>query len=127
MAGSAFENLDLACADCGRKIGENPSKDLYKKVTNALSVLTDQGLYALFLFLDKSNQKSPVILKTLRAFLKNEPKNQPLLENKEDVFKEIALLSQNIDNLILANELAKQTLVYARYHAKRERNSEVIS
>jgi hypothetical protein len=57
MAVSSMENLDLACAKEAQAMAEHPSNELRKLVTDALSVLEEQGVYALFLFLDDREKK----------------------------------------------------------------------
>ena len=120
-----FENLDLACARAGQAIAEKPSKELEKLVTSALAVLEEQGVYALFLFLKTQGGKAaPTIEQKVREFLKTTPQQAPLLPDDGDVFALLQSMSEDLDKLLLARDLLRQALVYARYHARVPQKSE---
>ncbi|MBU4479244.1 MAG: hypothetical protein KKH34_09225 [Candidatus Omnitrophica bacterium] len=125
MSTLKYENLDLICAREGRAIAENPSSDLENLITNALAVLEEQGVYALFLFLSTINGKNKKALAEqvstkLQAFLQKTPKSGALIPKDAIIFDALQKMSENLDNLLLARDLLRQTLVYARYHAKCE-------
>lgn len=124
-----FENLDLACAKMGKTIAENPSKELENIVTNALAVLEEQGVYALFLFLKVQTGKNKEMAKSicgkLFTFLKETPKQAPLLSNNNDVFTFLQQMAKDLDKLLLCRDLVRQSLVYARYHARIQETSEL--
>ena len=125
MDASAFENLDLACARTGQAIAEKPSKELEKLVTSALAVLEEQGVYALFLFLKtRGGKAAPTIEQKVREFLKTTPQRAPLLSGDGDVFALLQSMSEDLDKLLLARDLLRQALVYARYHARVPQKSE---
>jgi len=131
MDASTFENLDLACAKVGKTIAERPSDDLHKVATDALAVLEEQGLYAIFLYLEKavSGAKKKGLAKgisqELHNFLKVTPQQAPLLSDNADVFTSLQELAKDLDKLLLARDLVRQALVYARYHARVPQESEV--
>jgi hypothetical protein len=124
MDAPIFENLDLACAKEGKTIAETPSDDLHKVVTDALAVLEEQGLYALFLFLDKAvsgKEKKKLaknISQKLHVFLKMTPQQAPLLSDNADILTSLQQMAKELDNLLLARDLVRQSLIYARYHAR---------
>ena len=125
MDAPAFENLDLACARTGQAIAEKPSKELEKFVTSALAVLEEQGVYALFLFLKtRGGKAAPTIEQKVREFLKTTPQRAPLLSGNGDVFALLQSMSEDLDKLLLARDLLRQALVYARYHARVPQKSE---
>lgn len=125
MGAPAFENLDLACARTGQAIAEKPSKELEKLVTSALAVLEEQGVYALFLFLKtRGGKAAPTIEQKVREFLKTTPQQAPLLPDDGDVFALLQSMSKDLDELLLARDLLRQALVYARYHARGPQKSE---
>lgn len=125
MDAPAFENLDLACARTGQAIAEKPSKELEKLVTSALAVLEEQGVYALFLFLKtRGGKAAPTIEQKVREFLKTTPQRAPLLSGDGDVFALLQSMSEDLDKLLLARDLIRQALVYARYHARVPQKSE---
>ncbi len=136
MSAPAFENLDLACAKAGKTIAERPSddlhNDLHKVITDALAVLEEQGIYALFLYLkaqgkDKGKDIGRTVSNNLHNFLKDTPKQSPLLSvDTNDIFAALQKLGENLDDLLLTRDLLRQALIYARYHAKlheKENNS----
>jgi hypothetical protein len=125
-----FENLDLACAKAGKTIAENPSKELENLVTSALAVLEEQGVYALFLFLSSKEEislckKKISLCKKMYELLKETPQQSPLLIDREDVWKSLQQMAEDLDKLLLARDLLRQTLIYARYHARVPKKSEV--
>ncbi len=126
MNAPAFENLDLACAKVGKTIADRPSKELENLITSALAVLEEQGIYALFLYL-KAQDKSvgQTVSDRLYDFLKKTPKQSHLLENGPDVLSALQRLGEDLDKLLLARELVRQSLVYARYHVRLREESEV--
>jgi len=122
----SLENLDLACAKVGKTIAARPSKELEKLITSALAVLEEQGLYALFLFLkSRDRDGGNEINEHLREFLTMTPQQAPLLSGNADVFISLQEMAQDLDKLLLARDLARQALVYARYHARIQEKSEV--
>lgn len=124
-----FENLDLACAKVGKTIAERPSKELENLITSALAVLEEQGLYALFLFLKAQTGKNKEIANSvsdkLFGFLKTTPQWKSLLSCSGDIFAALQEAASDLDNLLLARDLVRQSLVYARYHARLPEESEV--
>lgn len=126
MDAPAFENLDLACAKVGKTIAERPSKELENLITSALAVLEEQGIYALFLFLKtRGGSGAENVNQKIYEFLKVTPQQAPLLSGNADVFTSLQQMAKDLDKLLLARDLVRQTLVYARYHARVPQKSEV--
>jgi hypothetical protein len=126
MDAPTFENLDLACAKVGKTIAERPSKEIENLVTSALAVLEEQGVYALFLFLKtRGGSGAENVNEKIYEFLKVTPQQAPLLSDNADVFTSLQQMATNLDKLLLARDLVRQTLVYARYHARVPQKSEV--
>ena len=126
MDAPIFENLDLACAKVGKTIAERPSKELENLVTSALAVLEEQGIYALFLFLKtRGGSGAENVNQKIYEFLKVTPQQAPLLSDNADVFTSLRQMAKDLDKLLLARDLIRQTLVYARYHARVPQKSEV--
>lgn len=126
MDAPTFENLDLACAKVGKTIAERPSKELENLVTSALAVLEEQGIYALFLFLKtRGGSGAENVNQKIYEFLKGTPQQAPLLSDDADVFTSLQQMAKDLDKLLLARDLVRQTLVYARYHARVPQKSEV--
>ena len=124
MSTPTFENLDLSCATFGRELAEAAVANPHKSFTDALAVLDEQGLYALHLFL--VDRSMTTLWGRIHTFLKVTPQVVPCLANAEslgsgDWYKE---LSADLDRLLLACELVRQSLVYARYHSRQEGKQE---
>jgi len=124
-----FENLDLACAKAGKTIAEKSSKELENLITSALAVLEEQGVYALFLFLKTQGKNvGQTVSSKLHEFLRKTPKQGPLLsEDVRDIFTALQKMDGNIDGLLLSRDLLRQSLVYARYHARIREDVEIGS
>ena len=129
MDAPVFENLDLACAKAGKTIARSPSKELENLITSALAVLEEQGVYALFLFLKTQGKNvGNNVSNELHKFLRKTPKQAPLLlEDNRDIFTALQKMAENIDSLLLSRDLLRQTLVYARYHARLQEDVEIGS
>lgn len=126
MDASTFENLNLACAKVGKGIANSSSDDLEKVITDALAVLEEQGIYAMFLFLKtRGGSEGENVSQKLHKFLKETPQQAPLLPENGDVFTSLQQLVGDLDKLLLAHVLIRQALVYARYHARLHEKSEV--
>jgi len=126
MNAPAFENLDLACAKVGKTIAKQPSKELENLITSALAVLEEQGIYALFLFLKtRGGSGAENVIQKLHEFLKVTPQQTPLLSDDADVFTSLQQIAKDLDKLLLVRDLVRQSLVYARYHARVPQKSEV--
>jgi hypothetical protein len=126
MDAPTFENLDLACARVGKDIANSSSDDLEKVITDALAVLEEQGIYAMFLFLKtRGGSGGENVSQKLHKFLKETPQQAPLLSENGDVFTSLQQTAKDLDKLLLARDLVRQALVYARYHARAPQKSEV--
>lgn len=112
-----MENLDLKCAEAGRKIAAETGTE-ERLLNQALGVLEEQGVYALFLFL-KAQGKEPgeKISRACLDFLQGNPIGSPLLSDG-DRWKALQELGNDLDSMLFAGELLRQVLVYARYHLK---------
>jgi len=115
------ENLDLACAKAAQEIALDITKDgkqLYRLLMQALGVLEEQGLYALFLFLKTKDKLGNLIADRLEKFLHQTPRQEPLFSGSENCFAQIQRLAEDLDRLLLARDLLRQVLLYASYHSR---------
>ncbi len=113
-----MENIDLDCALLGKRLADKVDEKL---LTDALSVLQEQGLYAFFLFIQARGKESGERMRDeCKRFLEKTPQGAPLFsdEQKGDVFQKLQGFAESLDNLLFARDLLMQALVYARYHAK---------
>lgn len=112
-----MENLDLKCAELGKQLAERAGVD-ETLLTNALSVLEEQGVYAFFLYLEARRREPERAVKSACSdFLRRTPPDSPILGDR-DVWRALQQLAGNLDNLLFARDLLRQALVYGRYHAK---------
>lgn len=112
-----MENLDLKCAEAGKQIAENSGAE-ERLLNQALGVLEEQGVYALFLYLDaQGKDPGKKVREACQDFLRKNPSGTPLLKNG-DRWKALQELGEKLDSLLFARDLLHQVLVYARYHLK---------
>ena len=110
-------NLDMECAKLGSKLGRE-SDD--KTLTDALSVLEEQGVYAFFLFLKQKNDRRSVIDRCKEFLGEHLPGG---FGASDDVCRATQDIATDIDKLLLARDLLRQSLIYGRYHAKAKGNA----
>lgn len=122
-----WQNLDLACAQAGQQLIEKTDNDIEKLITSALGVLEEQGVYAMFLYLKaRGGIDGSVVIQNLTEFLKIAPRENPLIPKGKggDILRAIReSWAEDLDRLLFARDLLRQTLVYARYHAKAREKS----
>lgn len=114
-----MENLDLKCAELGARLAHVEGAD-EKLLTDALSVLEEQGVYAFFLFLKlRQGLQENGISDACFEFLKKTPRGISLLADTEgSVFEAIQSLNDDLDGLLHARDLLRRGIIYGRYHAK---------
>jgi hypothetical protein len=119
-------NLDYLAAKHAQKFIENANGkggDIENKVTKALGVLQENGVYACFLYLQANKKKddrkddSLALTQEMRALLEALGiKN----DNGQDALTFAQIISGDLHTLLLAKEALEQMLIYARYGAKAE-------
>jgi len=105
-------NLDYICAKIGQNLIVKADENIFRK---ALGILQEDGVYAMFLWLEKEDSK---IRKKLNNLLnENEITSKLLSDSKSfpDDFQEVA---KDIDKLLFLKKILERTLTYALYHAK---------
>jgi len=112
-----MENLDLKCAEVGKQLAELQGVE-ETLITDALSVLEEQGVYALFLFLEaRGRQPGRAISSACAELLRHTPTGSPLLATG-DTWQALQRLGEDLDKLLFTRDLLRQALIYGRYHAK---------
>jgi hypothetical protein len=120
-----MKNLDALCATTARELvtaGEEAEKrkkggrkETLNRLTNALGVLQEDGVYAFFLFLKREGLIDN-IWPICGRLLRNEAVGKMLpaagSRGEEDLLIE---MTENLDHLLLAKDLLHRTLIYARY------------
>ena len=132
-------NLDYKCMEYAQKIIDSIDKSDKKKIKElennlrkALGVLQEDGVYAMFLWLEKNASN---VRKELVKFLndedeedkdRNKIKIRKYLLNDDKKFREefdkfcedLQKVATDIDKLLFMKKLLERTLTYALYHAK---------
>ena len=119
-------NLDYLCTKIGQEIGEmkkERNESTLSTLRKALGILQEDGVYAMFLWLEKEN--SGIRKKLTTELNGSDIVKKYLLQNSEgfrDDFKEfckdLSELSQDIDKLFFLKKILERSLTYALYHAK---------
>ena len=116
-------NLDYYCMKYGQKIcdsSDEKKSDKENLVTKALGVLQENGVYAMFLYLETKNKKK--IAASCRDKIKEMLKEKDIGiytgSPAENEFYWIQDIAKDLDKLLFVKQLCQQTLTYARYHIK---------
>ena len=126
-------NLDYRCMEYGQEIGKINDSNLENNLRKALGVLQEDGVYAMFLWLEKNASD---VRKELVEFFNKEDKetkvklsNYFLESNKsfsQDDFDEfcndLRKIAKDIDKLLFMKKLLERILTYALYHARAKRD-----
>ncbi|HAW49397.1 TPA: hypothetical protein DCX16_00365 [bacterium] len=107
----------------GQEIGESRDKTIIQK---ALGVLREDGVYAMFLWLEKEDEKEDKkVRQQLLSLLNEDTIKKYLLGDSSEFLKEfrefcekIKIIVKDIDKLLFMKKLLEQTLTYAFYHAR---------
>jgi len=124
-------NLDYECMKYGQKIINSIDKSDNKKVKElennlrkALGVLQEDGVYAMFLWLESKNEGKN-IRKILIRLLNESDIRKHLLTNSSnfpedfsEFCEKLREIARDIDKLLFMKKLLERTLIYALYHAK---------
>ncbi len=120
---SAMNNLGFQLVEKINKIeNEKLKKKLLSNIEKSLGVLTNDGVYAYYVFCkaqDKNNKNNfqkifiELPMGKLREFVISESNNSE--EKSENFFQN---LSNDLPNLLFFRQLLERALIYARYHAK---------
>lgn len=126
-------NLDYRCMEYGQKIGKISDSNLESNLRKALGVLQEDGVYAMFLWLEKN--ASDVRKELVELFNKEDETTHVKLSNyflksnksfSQDDFDEfcndLREVAIDIDKLLFMKKLLERTVTYALYHARAKRD-----
>jgi len=126
-------NLDYRCMEYGQKIGKISDSKLENNLRKALGVLQEDGVYAMFLWLEKN--ASDVRKELVELFNKEDETTHVKLSNyflksnksfSQDDFDEfcndLREVAKDIDKLLFMKKLLERTVTYALYHARAKRD-----
>ena len=117
-------NLDYVCMKYAQEISRISDSNLENNLRKALGVLQEDGIYAMFLWLeDKDKEKN--IRKNLINLLDESEIRKHLLKDSdkfEEDFSEfcgkLREVAEDIDKLLFMKKILERTLIYGLYHAK---------
>jgi hypothetical protein len=115
-------NLDCVCIECAQNITADADGTLENNLRKALGVLQEDGVYAMFLWLE--NKEGGNVRRRLVEMLNKGEIRKHLLDESfnEDNFKafcgQLKKVSRDLDKLLFVKKLFERTLIYALYHAK---------
>lgn len=116
MSEGQISNLDIRCAELGHQIAN--IKGIEEKILNdALSVLEEQGPYAMLLYLrarhkDAANGIERQTLQFLREVFGDK------ISGEHSVLDAVKKLAEDLDDLLFARDLLRSALSYAQYPVK---------
>lgn len=111
--------------------GEVKASEVDNLVTKTLGVLQENGVYACFLFLlSRTRPKDEKIARTVQKQLLQLAADDlpfgwgnPQSWDAEAVLRHVSdMLCADLDPLLMTKEIFEQTLIYARYGAKAQKN-----
>ncbi|SHF52404.1 hypothetical protein SAMN02746089_02089 [Caldanaerobius fijiensis DSM 17918] len=115
-------NLDYVCIEVGQNMPKG--KDAQNNIRKALGILQEDGVYAMFLWLE---DKGKDIKEKLVELLNKREIKKYLLDSDEDSFlnddfykfcEKLKVVAENLDKLLFLKKIIAHTLTYALYHAK---------
>jgi len=119
-----MENLDYICMKYAQEIVNTVKDDnLENNLSKALGVLQEDGIYAMFLWLEDKDKE---LRKNLNSLLNHESIKKYLQKDKNsnfpDDFKEFCNtlkdVLKDLDNLFFIKKILDRTLTYALYHVR---------
>lgn len=125
-----MQNLDYLAAKYGQELGLGTA-DVENAVTDALNILHEQGVFAMFLWLHEKPNDRGCVGKTLSRLLQDPESPVRVAQNLYDAKHTAAALvlvreqlTRNLKTMFLAKDLVAQTLIYARHAAKAKSSEE---
>ncbi len=121
-------NLDYICIKHAQEISKIQSSNLENNLRKALGVLQEDGVYAMFLWLEDKDKDKETRKKLI--YLLNDDKIKKYFldtgfsEEFSDFCGELQEVAKDIDKLFFMKKILERTLTYALYHAKVGKNGE---
>ena len=116
-------NLDYECIKYAQEISKISDSNLENNLRKALGVLQEDGVYAMFLWLESKEGKN--IRRILIRLLNESEIRKHLLTNSSNFPEEFSKfcetlkeIARDIDKLLFVKKLLERTLIYALYHTK---------
>lgn len=114
-------NLDHLCADFGFQIvprDEIDFRTMERELTKALGILQENGLYALFVYLQGQTTREMKRAKQKLWAMVDKLEDERIIQLEGDTRDQQAVaLTANLNQMLLVKDLLERTMVYARYRA----------
>jgi len=113
-----ISNLDYLCIKHGQEIGLDGDKT---KLQKALGVLREDGVYAMFLWVedkDKNTRGKLISLLNEESIKKYLNDSSSFSDDFTNLCEKLKGVAQDIDKLLFLKKILERTLTYALYHAK---------
>ncbi len=110
-------NIETRCAHYGSLIVDRaPDRKKVETVTrNALGVLREEGIFAFYLYLQyRSKEGGGLIWEQVKGLWQDEAVG-PLMSSDGSDREQVIALTGDLNDLLLAREVAERALVYALY------------
>jgi len=116
-------SLDYFCIECGQQMPQDKTENILRK---ALGVLQEDGIYAMFLWLEYEDKNKQIKIRNKLIEMLNKPELKKYLLNDSDKFptdfkdfcEKLKEFAQDLDKLFFMKKILERTLTYALYHAK---------
>ena len=114
-------NLDYICAKTGQEISTESEENIFRK---ALGILQEDGVYAMFLWLEKEDNRVREVLN--KELLNNDEIKKQLIGDSsgflnndfKNFCEQLQKVSADIDKLFFLKKILERTLTFALYHSK---------
>jgi hypothetical protein len=127
-----MSNLDYICIKHSQSISCKGDENILRK---ALGILKEDGVYAMFLWLESKDEK---IRGEIIELLNEDKIKNYLLEDSgessknfsidfKDFCKKLSIVSQDINKLFFLKKILERTLTYALYHVKVKKDEKNVS
>lgn len=113
-------NLDYSCIEHGQRMPMD--KDSANLIRKALGVLQEDGVYAMFLWIEDKDKRKKIRRELIGLLNEDDIKKHLLEEEFPDGFTQfcnkLGDIANDIDKLLFLKKILERTLIYALYHAK---------
>jgi hypothetical protein len=114
-----MENLDFICIKHGQQMPRD--KESGNIIRKALGVLKEDGVYAMFLWIETKNKRlreKPIPLLNESVIKKNLLNESEFPNDFNGLTEKLRDIAQDIDKLLFMKKILERTLIYALYHSK---------
>lgn len=117
-------NLDYLCMKCSQELSAINDSALESNLRKALGILREDGVYAMFLWLENKDNSKEIIRKLVELLNEDDIKKILITTGSfpQGNFKDLCLklreVAQNIDKLLFVKKVLERTLTYGAISCK---------